>query len=836
MGRSFSNSTGSWKELPEAGQKRARVSISRLWGVRAWRKSALVLWVVFAAVQHPGMAADYYVSPGGDDRNPGTFERPFLTVAKAVEVAQPGDVVHIRAGVYSGIRIFPAGGVGRSGTPDRPIVYRAFGDGEAIIRGMVWIEAEYIEFHGLKITNPSGHGVFLCGARTPAGSGSFVTNHIRFVRCEIYECMGIGVLTDYDVHHNEFLYCNVHHNGKRNPPKDGEGQGFYVGGDYNRFIGNEIHDNADNGLQIWASRGWGDDVATPTGNVIVGNKVYRNGFAVNMAGIVVGAACGGDSNLVANNLIYGNRTYGLHIAGSLGKDNRFVNNTIFGNETGIAIYSSAGPNTVVLNNVVFGNPINLTVWRIPDKPDHLSTLVCDYNLWDPSGSFNWVGVSYGNSLAGYVRASGKDQHSFAADPRFVDPQAGDFRLRADSPAIDAGILLPDVESDALGVPRPQGSGPDLGAHEFANGLHVVLTAVGRKGPVPLRVEFFATVVGGSEPYTFVWDFGDGTTAVAGTVAAHLYEEPGHYIVRLQVTDGSGMTGEATLRVEATEALQPRNSLLVREVRLTTGPGLSPVSEIVPGTWYRVQVTLGDSSDWPEFQELVLFLSGPASPMPQAAFDPRSNYGVKVSADGRLWALETPGDSTWTEISGRSGLWVDASRNSFSLDLARGEIQLSVRLLAEAASGRWYILALAQDRSGSWTSARFPITVRDGSEIVAELFAQGPVADSTGRWFYQVLLTTSRPVVRIPAPLFFVDKLGNRHLVTLEGTLPGSTFYGRIWRDDAPEEGWGRFELGPGALADTLGNEGSTILQGQSMLLDWPPKRVANPVATSSAGR
>jgi hypothetical protein len=49
------------------------------------------------------------------------------------------------------------------------------------------------------------------------------------------------------------------------------------------------------------------------------------------------------------------------------------------------------------------------------------------------------------------------------DPRLVD--ATDFRLRYDSPAVDAGMALPEVAHDADGIARPRGGGYDLGAYE-----------------------------------------------------------------------------------------------------------------------------------------------------------------------------------------------------------------------------------------------------------------------------------------------------------------------------------------------------------------------------------
>ena len=54
------------------------------------------------------------------------------------------------------------------------------------------------------------------------------------------------------------------------------------------------------------------------------------------------------------------------------------------------------------------------------------------------------------------------------DPQFVDAAAGDFRLEANSPAIDQGSSDGAPAFDVQGISRPQGSGIDLGAHEYAS--------------------------------------------------------------------------------------------------------------------------------------------------------------------------------------------------------------------------------------------------------------------------------------------------------------------------------------------------------------------------------
>ena len=61
-------------------------------------------------------------------------------------------------------------------------------------------------------------------------------------------------------------------------------------------------------------------------------------------------------------------------------------------------------------------------------------------------------------------ASGNNQ---TGDPLFVNPSAGDVRLREGSPAIDAGTADPDNgTTDLDGRPRTLGAVPDIGAHEF----------------------------------------------------------------------------------------------------------------------------------------------------------------------------------------------------------------------------------------------------------------------------------------------------------------------------------------------------------------------------------
>ena len=84
-------------------------------------------------------AATCCVATNGSDADAGTEARPWQTLRKAAASVQPGDTVRIRAGTYF---VGPTWIVNRAGTAERPIAYRAFGDGEVRITGASVLPAE----------------------------------------------------------------------------------------------------------------------------------------------------------------------------------------------------------------------------------------------------------------------------------------------------------------------------------------------------------------------------------------------------------------------------------------------------------------------------------------------------------------------------------------------------------------------------------------------------------------------------------------------------------------------------------------------------------------------
>ena len=57
------------------------------------------MWLVQTTGVHAA-GNTYYVATNGDDNNTGSISSPFRTIQKAANVAQAGDTVLVRAGIY----------------------------------------------------------------------------------------------------------------------------------------------------------------------------------------------------------------------------------------------------------------------------------------------------------------------------------------------------------------------------------------------------------------------------------------------------------------------------------------------------------------------------------------------------------------------------------------------------------------------------------------------------------------------------------------------------------------------------------------------------------------
>jgi hypothetical protein len=160
------------------------------------------------------------------------------------------------------------------------------------------------------------------------------------------------------------------------------------------------------------------------------------------AAFVVGHSYEGPPTQSMGNLVAHNTVWGCPAAIAVFKPaepiphdklNRFVNNLFAGYRFLTPLPKS--PGVLIENNA----------WFSPDKAAS-------------RGIAKWLKSSLGGL--------GDRKPLTGTDPGLVSPERMNFRLRADSPLIDAGVPLAEVERDRGGSPRSCGKAPDIGAYEF----------------------------------------------------------------------------------------------------------------------------------------------------------------------------------------------------------------------------------------------------------------------------------------------------------------------------------------------------------------------------------
>ena len=199
-------------------------------------------------------------------------------------------------------------------------------------------------------------------------------------------------------------------------------------------------------------------------------KIQNNVFHSNLSAGEVGGgptafALGGGIDFL-NNIVRENiATGGLGVAGgagffSMGAVN-VVHNTFFDNAAstagGIALSASE---VNVFNNLFAENTGGTSADVFVDDTSvtpvvHLfNNILSEFCLGSGSCDVGALGDNQGGNLIG-------------VDPLLTDPAAGDFHLKAGSPAINAGSLEAPIllDTDFEGDARLQGSAPDIGADE-----------------------------------------------------------------------------------------------------------------------------------------------------------------------------------------------------------------------------------------------------------------------------------------------------------------------------------------------------------------------------------
>lgn len=401
------------------------VSEAGLAGWTSHTNGALYAGTVNMGYHHPEgvlFDLDLYVAPDGDDGGDGEgWPTAVRSITRALELAGSRTRIHLAAGNYTnGVEQFPLLVDGQTvqliGAGSDQTVIDADNSNTRVltVRNSLGVRIEGLTIRGGRQTGREGGGIFV--------EGSLLTLYEVVLRDNSLYAPGqistyggglaairSGVLVDASLVASNYNRCGLY------PTAFGGGIAI-LNGTANirrsRIVGNRL--DSPN-----ASRSRGAAIAVSDGLVEVRNSLVASNVTVRFT--------------EANHRVAGIFSW---VGGRL----RIENSTIaYNNSDGLW----AENDTQLFNTILWGNALN------------------DYTNVTASAFFNSCAPGLTNH----------DQGNIANDPQFVDAAAGDYRLRLESPAVDAGLNRPWMTGalDLQGIPRVlygrSSTTVDMGAYE-----------------------------------------------------------------------------------------------------------------------------------------------------------------------------------------------------------------------------------------------------------------------------------------------------------------------------------------------------------------------------------
>ena len=431
--------------------------------------------ILFALLTLTGCSATRYVGGGATTARPtGDAAAPWATVQQAADAAKPGDTILVAEGVYDELVT-----VKTSGTKGAPITFRAATRRKARVKGFV-LEGDYITIEGFEITTnePRANGVFAGEAHMKTarkgcriidnfihdiGGTAITSGREALVKDNLMKNVLRGVFVNSGtlVEDNEVDTLQVQTMVKNGKTKLRKTQYAFFAGDDITFRGNYFHgapaEYLKKGLGVDFFVTWDAWIMGPSHRILIENNRC---FNATHASEPEASKLKKSSHITYRNNLFANTVY----VGVLPKHwtHVTVEHNTFINCGAYPIWFQTPLQTkgaMVRNNLIaywnrdkqvekYGwTPAESGIANGALKTDPKATIDCDYNMfW---GTKN--------------REYGK--HDFVAEPQFVDPAGGDFRLKPGSPGVDAGVDV-GITSDLVGTKRPQGKAPDIGAYEL----------------------------------------------------------------------------------------------------------------------------------------------------------------------------------------------------------------------------------------------------------------------------------------------------------------------------------------------------------------------------------
>jgi hypothetical protein len=397
---------------------------------------------VFAGVSGHTHAANYVVdrlAVNAADTNAETAEKPFMTVQRAADLAQPGDTIYVMEGKYPE-RIK----VKLGGTRDKPIVFIAKPRHKAAVEGFD-LDANYVRIEGFEIS-----------AEKPATAVQLRATHCDIVDNYIHDMMAAvsgtagklspdGQTRDYsDVAHNRIEYNKVYHCE----------YGFILGGEDWLVENNEV-----SRLFMYSDGKRFDDCDYTRffGKGCIQRYNYYHGSTrdeIKTAHVDCLQTFSNNGEIAGDLLFEANTCFDFHqmcmveSAPHIGNMRGWTFRRNIVSPNAPALRGGWGPDIIQTIDVAIENCTICTVnWACIGLRGQESTggiirnnILCDaeravvhgdkdFSAANPLMEYNLTFKTA--PLDGVSNINGKD-------PAFVDPQNRDFRLRKGSPAIGAG--------------------------------------------------------------------------------------------------------------------------------------------------------------------------------------------------------------------------------------------------------------------------------------------------------------------------------------------------------------------------------------------------------------
>jgi parallel beta-helix repeat protein len=412
----------------------------------------------------------YYVSPSGNDHNPGTIDLPWRTLSKAADMAQPGTTVYVRGGVYQEAVEFS-----NSGTHADPIKILAYQNELPIIDGnnyslprvaggtLLEISGDNVFVSGFEVRYSNYLGVLVSGSYSTASKIN--SNHNLH--------SGMRISGDFSVIEYSNVWSNDMQNyNSQNPSGDSTALTAARHPSNAVIRNNLVHDNWGIGLSTYEASGTliennivYDNYAANIYLSDVNHVTFQRNFIYATGNMIGGAQVGiqvGDeilyppyssSNIIiTNNIVYHTRRNLACWHGSSGQmvevliaNNTFVNST---EESGIVFKDNLDFTNVRFVNNLVQQDGDLPIILLPNSHEGLTL---SNNLWSKNPRQSATGP--GDIIANPQLA----QTGAPSSPKW-------FKLTGISPAIGGALFITEVTIDYFGLPRE--APPDMGANEF----------------------------------------------------------------------------------------------------------------------------------------------------------------------------------------------------------------------------------------------------------------------------------------------------------------------------------------------------------------------------------